>query len=42
MAIDRIVAFAAISALLCVVVKQTRPEFALALTLFSGAALLMS
>ena len=27
---------------MCVVVKQTRPEFALALTLFSGAALLMS
>ena len=42
MAIDRIVAFAAIAALMCVVVKQTRPEMSLALTLFAGAALLMS
>lgn len=42
MAMDRIVAFATVSALLCVVVRQTRPDMALALTLFSGAALLLS
>lgn len=38
--IERIVAFAAVAALLCVVVRQTRPDMALALTLFAGAALL--
>lgn len=40
MQIERIVAFAAVAALLCVVVRQTRPDMALALTLFAGAALL--
>lgn len=38
--IERIVAFAAVSALMCVVVRQTRPDMALALTLFAGAAML--
>ena len=42
MSMDRIVAFAVIASLLGVVLKQTRPDMAMALTLFAGAALLMS
>lgn len=40
--IERIVAFAAVAALMCVMVKQTRPDMALALMLFSGAAMLLT
>lgn len=42
MAIERIVAFAAVTALLCAVLRQTRPDMALTLTLAAGAALLLS